>query len=268
MLAPVTEADFGEQAALALGLAARERWPAFAARLEEETGRPTGFRESGALVVAADRDDVEELRRLHELHVLARARLRMAAALALPAARAVALAADRGRHARRGRRPGGPARDRARARRRPWSEIAFDFDVGAIEHDGERVTGVTGPARHDRLRPRGGGGRCVVARARPGAGAAGAARQGPDPRAARPRRRRRAARADRAHPALLPGGPRRRARGARGDDGGAGLRHRGHRGRRAPAARARLGGAARDRRARAGAAPWPGCGPARRTTCR
>ena len=69
MLAPVTEADFGEQAALALGLAARERWPAFAARLEEETGRSTGFRESGALVVAADRDDVEELRRLHELHL-------------------------------------------------------------------------------------------------------------------------------------------------------------------------------------------------------
>ena len=58
MLAPVTEADFGEEeAALRLCLAARERWPAFAARLEEETGRSTGFRESGALVVAADTGD-------------------------------------------------------------------------------------------------------------------------------------------------------------------------------------------------------------------
>jgi glycine oxidase len=65
MLAPVTEADFGEQRSLALNLAARERWPSFAAELEERTGMPTGFRETGALVVAADRDDAEELRRLH-----------------------------------------------------------------------------------------------------------------------------------------------------------------------------------------------------------
>jgi glycine oxidase len=66
MLAPVTEADFGEQALLQVNLAARERWPAFAAELEERTGLPSGYRETGALVVAADRDDVEELRRLHE----------------------------------------------------------------------------------------------------------------------------------------------------------------------------------------------------------
>jgi glycine oxidase len=66
MLAPVTEADFGEQALLQVNLAARERWPAFAAGLEERTGLSTGYRETGALVVAADRDDAEELRRLHE----------------------------------------------------------------------------------------------------------------------------------------------------------------------------------------------------------
>jgi glycine oxidase len=66
MLAPVTEADFGEQSALALNLAAFERWPAFAAELEERTGMPTGYRDTGALVVAADRDDAEELRRLHD----------------------------------------------------------------------------------------------------------------------------------------------------------------------------------------------------------
>jgi glycine oxidase len=65
MLAPVTEADFGEQALLRLGLASRELWPGFAAELEERSGLPTLFRESGALVVAADRDDAGELQRLH-----------------------------------------------------------------------------------------------------------------------------------------------------------------------------------------------------------
>ena len=86
MLAPVTEADFGEEAALR----ARPRGAASAGRpsrrgSRSRPGRSTGFRESGALVVAADRDDVEELRRLHELHRVARARHRMARAVALPA---------------------------------------------------------------------------------------------------------------------------------------------------------------------------------------
>ena len=66
MLAPVTEADFGELGPLRVNLAGRERWSAFAAELEELTGMPTGYRESGALVVAADADDAGELRRLHE----------------------------------------------------------------------------------------------------------------------------------------------------------------------------------------------------------
>jgi glycine oxidase len=66
MLAPVTEADFGEEGPLLVNLTARERWPAFAAELEEVTGLPTGYRDSGALVVAADRDDSEALRRLHD----------------------------------------------------------------------------------------------------------------------------------------------------------------------------------------------------------
>ena len=65
MLAPVTEAEFGEQDLLRLNLAGRRLWPGFAAELEERTGLPTGYRDSGALVVAADRDDAEELRRLH-----------------------------------------------------------------------------------------------------------------------------------------------------------------------------------------------------------
>ncbi|HZC13727.1 MAG TPA: FAD-dependent oxidoreductase, partial [Thermoleophilaceae bacterium] len=63
MLAPVTEADFGEQALLGLNLAGLERWPGFAAELSERSGLGTGLRESGALVLAADRDDAEDLRR-------------------------------------------------------------------------------------------------------------------------------------------------------------------------------------------------------------
>jgi glycine oxidase len=65
MLAPVTEAEFGEEALLRLNLAGAELWPAFAAELAERSGLDTGYRSSGALVVAADRDDAEELRRLH-----------------------------------------------------------------------------------------------------------------------------------------------------------------------------------------------------------
>lgn len=65
MLAPVTEADFGEEALLRLNLASRELWPGFAAELEERSGLTCGYRESGALVIAAERDDVDELRRLH-----------------------------------------------------------------------------------------------------------------------------------------------------------------------------------------------------------
>jgi glycine oxidase len=69
MLAPVTEADFGEERLLAMNLEGRSLWAGFAAELSELTGMRTGFEESGALVVAADRDDAEELRRLHEFQV-------------------------------------------------------------------------------------------------------------------------------------------------------------------------------------------------------
>jgi glycine oxidase len=67
MLAPATEADFGEQALLALNLESAALWPAFAAELAERSGIDTGFRASGALVAAADRDDGPELRRLFAL---------------------------------------------------------------------------------------------------------------------------------------------------------------------------------------------------------
>jgi glycine oxidase len=64
MLAPVTEAEFGEEALLRLNLAGAALWPAFAAELGERSGIDTGYSASGALVAAADRDDAEELRRL------------------------------------------------------------------------------------------------------------------------------------------------------------------------------------------------------------
>ena len=66
MLAPVTEADFGEQELLALNVEGRALWGEFAAELEERSGLPAGYADSGCLVVAADRDDAAELRRLHE----------------------------------------------------------------------------------------------------------------------------------------------------------------------------------------------------------
>jgi glycine oxidase len=64
MLAPVTEAEFGEEPLLALNLAGAALWPAFAAELAERSGLDTGYDASGAIAVAADRDDAEELRRL------------------------------------------------------------------------------------------------------------------------------------------------------------------------------------------------------------
>jgi glycine oxidase len=61
MLAPVTEAEFGEQELLQLNLAGFELWQEFA----DELGAELHHQRTGALAVAADRDDAEELRRLH-----------------------------------------------------------------------------------------------------------------------------------------------------------------------------------------------------------
>jgi glycine oxidase len=66
MLAPVTEVHYGEQALLRLNLAAADRWPAFAAELEEASGRRIGYRRCGTLTVARDADDnaaIEDLYR-------------------------------------------------------------------------------------------------------------------------------------------------------------------------------------------------------------
>ena len=145
MLAPVTEADFGEEGPLRVNLAGRDRWSAFAAELEEQSGLPTGYRDSGALVVAADRDDGEGLRRLHDFQ------------------RSLGLEADwlpasRCRRLEPGLSPriaggilapqDGSADPRATvaALAEVVEELALGTEVEAIEHDGTQVTGVRTPA--------------------------------------------------------------------------------------------------------------------------
>jgi glycine oxidase len=65
MLAPVTEAGYGEDALLRLGLASLALWPTFAADLEQAGGMPVGLRTAGTLVVGFDDDDLRELGALH-----------------------------------------------------------------------------------------------------------------------------------------------------------------------------------------------------------
>jgi glycine oxidase len=57
MLAPVTEAHYGEEPLLALNLDSVRRYPSFVEELEAASGMSVGYRPSGTLVVAADDDD-------------------------------------------------------------------------------------------------------------------------------------------------------------------------------------------------------------------
>ncbi len=61
MLAPVTEAHYGEDRLLALNRAGATRWPAFAEELEAEAVHPVGYRTCGSLLVAMDGDDARVL---------------------------------------------------------------------------------------------------------------------------------------------------------------------------------------------------------------
>jgi glycine oxidase len=79
MLAPVTEAHFGEEALTALNLESARRWPAFASEIEEASGTSVGYRTEGTLAVAFDDDDLRmltELRAYHERLGLPGRRLR------------------------------------------------------------------------------------------------------------------------------------------------------------------------------------------------
>jgi len=70
ILAPDTEAEPGAATLAALGRRSLELWPAFAEDLERESGREVGFARCGTLVVALDRDELDVVRREHD--VLAR----------------------------------------------------------------------------------------------------------------------------------------------------------------------------------------------------
>ncbi|MEV6107598.1 glycine oxidase ThiO [Streptomyces sp. NPDC051940] len=65
MLAPVTEAHYGEQELLALNLSSARRYADFAAELEEAAGADIAYRTCGTLAVALDADDRAQLRELH-----------------------------------------------------------------------------------------------------------------------------------------------------------------------------------------------------------
>jgi glycine oxidase len=69
MLAPVTEAHFGEEHLLPLNLKSAELFPAFARELEEASGLDPGYRETGTLVVARDADDNAQLEELFRYQV-------------------------------------------------------------------------------------------------------------------------------------------------------------------------------------------------------
>ncbi|MFL5866185.1 MAG: glycine oxidase ThiO [Thermoleophilaceae bacterium] len=145
MLAPVTEAEFGEEALLRSNLASRERWPGFAAELEERTGLATHYRDSGAVVVAADRDDAEELRRLHAFErslgleaewLPARECRRLEPGLSPRIAGGI-LAPQDGQVD-----PRAVVRALVTALRGAGGEILSGAEVAAVEHDRERVSGV------------------------------------------------------------------------------------------------------------------------------
>jgi glycine oxidase len=65
MLAPVTEASYGEESLLGLARASLARYPQFVADLQDASGMDVGLRTAGTLLVGFDEDDVRVLRDLH-----------------------------------------------------------------------------------------------------------------------------------------------------------------------------------------------------------
>ena len=223
-------------------------------------GLTTGYADSGALVVAADRDDAEELRRLHAFQVelgleasgCAAARARPEPGLS-PGSAAPSTRPQDGQSTARGGCRAGRGADRRRAGswhrhsrlpadrrtgrravRRPdrgRGETRADPCSWPAAPGARRASSPPRPGAPDSARSRASCSSCACA-------AGTAARRSADP-----------------HAALLPGQTRRRPGRDRRDPGGAGLRHRRHRRRRHRLLEAALGGAARRRRAGAGRRP-------------
>ncbi len=145
MLAPVTEAEPGEDALRELGLLAAGGFEAFCAELAAASGRDPGYRRAGTLAVARDADEAEELERLQALHRslgLEVERLRPSQARrAEPAlAPTVRLALDvSGDHAVD---PRALVAALAEAARRAGAELRAQAPVRGVRSDGDRVDGV------------------------------------------------------------------------------------------------------------------------------
>ena len=145
MLAPVAEAQFGEEPLLELNLRAAGGFPAFCAALSDASGRDPGLRATGTLVVARDRDEAEELDRLLayrrrvgldvERLLPTRAR-RLEPALAPTVRLALDVAGD---HSVDPRRLVAALADAVRA---AGGEVRTGAPVARVLTDGDRVTGV------------------------------------------------------------------------------------------------------------------------------
>jgi glycine oxidase len=145
MLAPVAEANFGEDALLDLSLRAAAGFPAFCAELAAASGTDPGLLRSGTLVVARDRDEAEELDRLLAFRqrlgldverLLPTAARRAEPALAPTLRLALDIAGDHSVDPRR------LVAALAEAVRRAGGSIRSGFQVAGLISDGERVTGV------------------------------------------------------------------------------------------------------------------------------
>ncbi len=67
MLAPVGEANWGEPGLLRMAIASAAAWPSFASELAEDSRLEVGYQACGALHVALDSDETDELRRRFDL---------------------------------------------------------------------------------------------------------------------------------------------------------------------------------------------------------
>ena len=229
MLAPSSEAAFGEQLLLALNLESARRWPAFAAELAERSGADPGYRACGTLLAARDADAAAALERelaFRESLGLAVERLLPSRARDLepalaPTVRAAAAAPDD--HAVDPRRVLAAL---AAALGAAGGELRQGAEVTALDTSGDRVTGIrlAGGESARRRGRRHRGGRLVGLARGPSDGARvpvrpvkGQLLRLRDPAGPRPARARAADRG------LLRRAARRRRLRAWSDDGGAGF---------------------------------------------
>lgn len=66
MIAPISEATYGEESLMALAVESAARWPSFAEELEAAAGVPIGYLREGSLAVALTADDNRSLEALFE----------------------------------------------------------------------------------------------------------------------------------------------------------------------------------------------------------